>query len=322
MGSSLEDGFEIQERDIAILRGLLESRVMTSRHIAHLFFDGRAEAAKKRLQKLKAAALIGEREGKAATDPSALYLKAKGLLPLKEHGVLAEYPAVDLPVLERRAKVSPLTLAHELEVMDVKTVFHTGARTIAHTSIPEFSTWPALNEFVIPSRERGDVVVKPDGFVRVRQKGADGSEYEHTFFLEVDRSTESLDRLAARASYYLDYYKTGGFAVRNGAAVEAFREYPFRVLAVFKTPERRNNFSERLLQNMPPILTFVWLTTVEEVTSNPFGAIWIRPTDYRDATRGTGYDAAAPLAARGYQRRTAREALIDERVTKRSLFDE
>jgi hypothetical protein len=40
---------ELQERDLAILQGLFESRLMTLTHITHLFFNGRGEAAKKRI---------------------------------------------------------------------------------------------------------------------------------------------------------------------------------------------------------------------------------------------------------------------------------
>jgi hypothetical protein len=44
---------QLQKRDLAVLRGLFESRVMSAAHIAALYFEGKAEAAKKRLQKDK-----------------------------------------------------------------------------------------------------------------------------------------------------------------------------------------------------------------------------------------------------------------------------
>jgi len=47
----------LQKRDLALLRGLFESRVMTNDHATALYFEGKSEAAKKRLQKLKAAGL-------------------------------------------------------------------------------------------------------------------------------------------------------------------------------------------------------------------------------------------------------------------------
>jgi hypothetical protein len=51
------DSLQLQSRDIELLRGLFESRVMTNDHATALYFDGENEAAKKRLQKLKAAGL-------------------------------------------------------------------------------------------------------------------------------------------------------------------------------------------------------------------------------------------------------------------------
>jgi hypothetical protein len=43
---------ELQERDLAVLQGLFESRLMTLTHITRLYFNGHAEAAKKRVQRL------------------------------------------------------------------------------------------------------------------------------------------------------------------------------------------------------------------------------------------------------------------------------
>lgn len=75
----------------------------------------------------------------------------------------------------------------------------------------------------------------------------------------------------------VDYYKSGGFAARNGAARSDYKEFPFRVLMVFKTAERRNNTAERLLQSNLPVFKQACLSTLEEVTRDPFDAIWIRP---------------------------------------------
>jgi len=69
---------QLQARDLALLRGLFESRVMTAEHIAMIYFDGRSEAGKKRLQKLKAAGFVGERT-RRAFQPSVLFLTRKGL---------------------------------------------------------------------------------------------------------------------------------------------------------------------------------------------------------------------------------------------------
>lgn len=312
---------DLQKRDLVILRGLFESRIMTAAHIATLYFSGKKEATKKRLQKLKAAGLIGER-GRRVYEPSVLYLTRKALIHLREQGVLADYPQLSPFSHEKRAQVSKLTLQHELEIMDVKTAFHAAISKISAFTIPEFSTWPLLYQFQAfrPGRGGTEVVVKPDGFIRIHENESDGGLSEYTFFLEVDRSSETLDTLIARAGCYHDYCKSGGFAVWNGAPRSAYKDYPFRVLMVFKNAERRNNIAECLLQSTPPILTQACLTTIDEVKANPLGAIWISPADYRDATRDTAFDTTQRRGMHGYKRQPAREELVERTIRKTKIL--
>ena len=110
--------------------------------------------------------------------------------------------------------------------------------------------------------------------------------------------------------------------MRNGAARSAYKEYPFRVLFVFKTAERRNNTAERLLQSNPPILTHVWLATIEEVTRNPLDPVWCRPVDYRNATHGTPFDSNQQRVTWGYQRQTAREEFVRQHVKGCRILDD
>ena len=164
-------------------------------------------------------------------------------------------------------------------------------------------------------------MVKPDGFIRIHEKEPDGGVSEYSFFLELDRSSQTQDTLATRAGAYADFYKSGGFAQRNGADRAAFKEYPFRVLFVFKNAERRNNMAERLLQNTPPIFTQVMLTTFDEVLVDPLGAIWACPRDYREATTGTPFDTEKVREKRlGYKRQTEREIIVERNVKKFALL--
>jgi hypothetical protein len=169
------ESLQIQDRDYALLRGLFESRIMTAGHIATLFFDGKKEAAKKRLQKLKTAGFIGERT-RHASQPAILFLNRKGLSLLQAHGTLKEYPPADLPVLEKRARVSDLTIRHELEIMDVKTAFHSAIKGTKNFKLAEFSTWPLLYQFEAYRNGRGGsvVTVKPDGYIRIHEREQDG----------------------------------------------------------------------------------------------------------------------------------------------------
>ena len=275
---SSQQGIQLQERDLELLCGLFESRIMTLRHITAIYFDGHAEAAKKRVQKLKFAGLLRERM-RRQYEPSILFLSKKGFTLLSEGGHLSDYPRLTRVGMEGRAQVSQLTLRHELEVMDVKGAFFSAIRSHPSLILSEFSTWPRLNQFNVwhPTKET-KITVKPDGFIRLQEALSDGLS-EYVFFLELDRSTEVRDILATKALCYLHYYKSGGLAVQSERTRKDFRAFPFRLLIVCKTRARRDNIVRRLRATNPPLRTFVLLTTVDEVTTNPLRAIWITPAE-------------------------------------------
>jgi hypothetical protein len=315
------NSLQIQERDIALLRGLFESRVMTSAHIAALFFDGKREYTKKRLQKLKAARLIGERK-RNANESSVLFLTRKAFTLLTSQGQLSEYPSLGKNSFEARANVSEVTLRHELEIMDVKAAFHAALAKSETFSILEFCTWPLLYQFEASRPGDGtDILVKPDGFIRIHEKDPGTKGFAYDCFLEVDRSSETQDVLVAKADCYREYYKSGGFAVRNGVPRTDFKEFPFRVLMVLKSAERRNNTAERLAQNDPPILSRTWLTTLADVTADPLGAIWILPMDYRNLTVGTPFYNERPKRRFEYRHQPDRESFIESKIRKRRLLE-
>lgn len=305
----------LQPRDIALLRGLFECRVMTAEHACALYFDGRGPAAKKRLYFLKSEGFIGERP-RRPFEPAMLCVRKQGIAALQTEGILSEYPAFAVQALERRAQVSPFTLRHELEVMDMKVAFHAALKGNERLSLAEFNTWPLLNQFEAFDPTGRQTLVKPDGFVRIHEREGDVGMSEHSFFIEVDRSTETQDVLVSRINCYLDYYKRGGFAARNGASRFAFKDYPFRVLVVFKSAERRNNIAERLIHNVPPILTLAHLATRAEATNAPFGASWITPSAYRDALLGVSRVSAEDV----YIRQRARDIQVEAAIVKRPLF--
>ncbi len=314
------EGFVLQKRDHDLLLGLFESRIMTAAHIAKLFFDGKKEATKKRLQKIKAAGFISERK-RRVNEPSVLFLTRKGFALLSNENLLEDYPKLSATTFEKRANVSALTIRHELEVMDVKAAFYSALQRSKQFEITEFSTWPRLHEFKAsrPGHSGAEVLVKPDGFIRIHEKEVNGEVSEHTFFLEVDRSTESQATLVARASCYLNYYKSGGFAVRVGARREDYKDFPFRVMIILKSVERRNNTAEQLLQTNPPILTQVHLSTFQEVTKDPLDKIWCRPIDYREVIKTSVF--AKPHHMTGYRREQAREKYVEETLRKVSLLE-
>lgn len=90
---------------------------------------------------------------------------------------------------------------------------------------------------------------------------------------------------------------------------------------VLQNAERRNNTAEKLIQNDPPILTQTWLTTIKEILSDPFGSIWVRPVDYRDALKDTPFDLLTHRPQKGYRRQAERESLVGKHIQRRRLLD-
>lgn len=251
---------------------------MTIKHIASLYFESGREYAKKRLQKLKSAQLLTERPRKQF-EPSLLFLTRNGLSVLKAHGILDLYPSFEIADLVHRARVSDMTLQHELAVLDLKVAFYTAARE-QNISILNFSTWPLLHQFKVSSD-----VVKPDAFARVRETAPDGSVREHSFYIELDRSTEGLATLCDRARSYALHKKS----IPHSKETFSYSNLsgPFRVLYVLLSKERRDNVAHRLRTMTPPILSLVSLSTFAEVLRDPFNAIWVRPVDYKNPLRTT-----------------------------------
>jgi hypothetical protein len=293
---------------------------MTLAHATALYFGGKYDAASKRVQTLKAVGYIGDRRDRVG-EPSLLCLTKKAFALLTAEGKLYDYPKLTADQFAKRSQVKPATLRHELSVMDVRAAITTAIASGTTHCIDEFTTWPLLSEFpAVHPAQRQKIAIRPDGFLRLAESNGERSEY--SFFLELDRSNEVQQVLTEKALCYRGFYATGGFALRCGGNADQFRDYPFRVLIVLQSRERRNNLAERLMNCTPPVKFQTWLTTLEEVLADPLGKVWVCPLDYAYATAGTAY---APEHWRGigtYVRRPEREKLVEERIVKRTLFED
>lgn len=272
-GNQKQSGVIPQDRDISLLRGLYESRIMTRQHIAVLFFEGKADAAKKRVQKLIRARYITERPRKPY-ESAILYLAKAGYDTLDKAGVLKDYPVQGWKSFQKRVQVSDRTINHELAVMDIKASMTEAIREQPHLQLVEFATWPKLYEFRAkkPVTSNGitrqqEILMKPDGFLRIHEQDDEGLA-EHVFFLEVDQGTETLRQLVSKAIGYRDYYRRGGFAERCGYDPKNPAECPFRVLLVVQSEARRQNLTRCLLELKPPIKSQVSMWIASEVGSS------------------------------------------------------
>jgi protein involved in plasmid replication-relaxation len=274
----------LMPRDRALLAALYECRVMTLQQAAGLHFDEHGAYTRKRVSKLKQAGLLRERP-RRRSEPSVLHLTAAGWELLQKEGQLDHYPPLSAAVFRKRARVSDFTLQHELAIIDIKAAFVRALKSSDRFKLHSFCTWPRLLEFTTQARSSGiylsqEVTVRPDGFIRIREV-AEGSQYEICFYLEVDRSTESQETLVRKSVAYLEYYRSGRFAIREGGHPEEYRKFPFRLLIVCRSPERQYNILSNLLESDPPVFTHAWITTFSEIRADPMGKIWLRPVDIR-----------------------------------------
>lgn len=314
---------ELPSEDQTLLRELYESRIMTVDHIAAVIYSGRKQTAYKTVQRLKSSGFLRERP-RRPNEPSILFLGFKGYDFVRKH-FGEELPKIPWAVFSRRVQVSELTLRHELAVLDLKGAFMTAVQNQEDLFIDSFSTWPRLHQFSTHDK-KGEIngsprkrLTKPDGFLRLTDTK---QLITHRFFLEADRSTETLDTLVSKALAYSDYYRSGNFAAIHGHPPADYRKVPFRVLMVFRNEERRNNVAERLLLHAPPLLTQFWLSTFEQVQRDALGPSWIRPVDYRDALHGTEFEPnVSNLTCSPYRRNSARERLVSQRITMHPLLD-
>lgn len=323
------EGFRLQPRDEGILRDLLDCRIMTIKHAAALHFEGRFEAAKKRLQKLEAAGFIAKRP-RRVQDPALYSLTRKGYMSLKEDGMLDPLLELGWARMQDRINVSEMMLRHELAVMDVKASLAPAIQKSKDLELAEFTVNPERHAFqvsqaVLDSKKLvgfRSVRAKSDGFIHVKEERLGGLIFDQYFFLEADRGTESLTRLVKKAGQYSQYYRNGGFAVKLGASRKEFKRHPFRVMLIVQSAERRNNIAEKLLKMKTPVRSMIWITTMEELLADPLGAIWVRPSDYQEAVRGSVFDIETKKTSHIYRRQMEREVWVEAKIHKHRPWGE
>ena len=226
---------------------------MTIAHAAEIHFGGKRESAKKRIQRLKAAGFVKERSRKPY-EPSILHLASKGVTSLSERGILTEYPSLSRTAIERRNRVSELTLRHELQVMDVKAAIYKAVRASPEIEIERFCTWPHLCEIGGGGKAWSQIawIARPDGFLRFRR-----DRRLHCIFLELDRSTESQGTLLAKAKRYASYQ-----------ASEPGRK-PATIHFIFSTDARKRNAELTFAKSPLSGRIRIRSSTLEEVLSWP-----------------------------------------------------
>ncbi|MCU1685425.1 MAG: hypothetical protein JWQ81_6164 [Amycolatopsis sp.] len=198
---------QLGPRDIAILRTLLEFRLMQGAQLRRLLFsegqrDTQTRKARAALQRLTQQKLIVRLDhhrsigGEDAGSQSHTYgLGGWG------HAVLD----LDHQTPQRHRRVydtKPAFAAHALTVSELAVELREQERA-GLCEIEELRAEPgAWRRFVGLGGEQR--ILKPDMFVRMNV-----GEYELSHFIEVDKDTESLPTIFRKCRVYLDYFRTG-----------------------------------------------------------------------------------------------------------------
>jgi len=236
---------------------------MTRKQIQNLFFNSTTRA-NIRLR------LLFENE----------YLDRHFLYPLLYHGsfqaiyslgkqgveIVVEELGLDKTQVKQSRKetrtLKPFSIHHILAVNDFRIVYQLKAN---HLKDVEFQRWIPEKQLLDKYETRVDsrkVVrrFRPDGYGRYLYQ-----QKLYSFFLEMDRATQSNKSFQNKVRVYLDYSRSGRYS-------EVFGVKFFRVLVVTTTGKRLTN-----LKNTTEEIThqLFWFTTLDQIKQgNIFESVW------------------------------------------------
>jgi len=255
----------LQPRDREILEAVYGHRFLSSGQIMDMFF-GCATRSNIRLRKL----WEHEYVDRHYLRPLAFHGSSQAIYSLGKSGidVIAESLDADREeVRKNRHKVrdlKPFFIEHVLAVNDFRINFETA--TEEHPQV-QLERW--INEIDLQdeyeTRTAGRLtkrLIRPDGYGRYSYR-----RRLYSFFLELDRATETNGRFERKARNYLDYGKSGRYHQTFGVKF-------FRVLVVTTTLRRLENLKDTIQGFTDGIF---WFTTLDKVREGEiFDPIWIR----------------------------------------------
>lgn len=255
----------LQKRDIEILKAIYKYRFLATSHLKQLFF-GCLTRANSRLRKLWENEFLERHYLK----PIVFHGSQEAIYSLGKNGVeiMADIHGLDSnTVSQSRIKsniLKPLFIGHLLDVNDFSINF-----TLLADNHPELKIelWlddnDAQDEY--KSSQYGKTIIRkfrPDGYGRYWHK-----DRLYSFFLELDRATESTTRFENKISSYIEYYDSGNYEKKFGVKL-------FRVLIVTTSNKRISSLKKIADETGKGIF---WFTTIENIRQRKmFDAIWVR----------------------------------------------
>lgn len=256
----------LQPRDRDILVAVYLHRFLSGGQLKDMFF-GCITRSNIRLRKL----WEHEYLDRHYLRPLAFHGSSQSIYNLGENGADIVAELLDLDRAEIRKNrhkaldLKPFFIEHILAVNDFRINFGTAAEKHPHV---QFKRW--INEMDIQdeyeTRVQGRLIkrrIRPDGYGRYSYRGK-----LFSFFVEVDRATETNGRFERKARSYMDYSHSGRYHQTFGVTF-------FRVLTVTTSLRRLENLkatTSGLVNGM------FWFTTLDRIREGlMFDTIWSRP---------------------------------------------
>lgn len=244
----------LQDRDIDICLALHERKILTTHQINELFF-GSYSRTRARLIRLYRAGVVDRFAPpvERGSSPQHYILGEFGARLVA--GELGIDPKEVLRSINRLANlVRSQRLRHFVETNGFFTRLVWACRQLPNC---ELSEWQSEDKL---ARLWGGIL-QPDGFGRLQAAGRTRS-----FFLELDRGTENLQRLSNKLPGYLKVFSVKG--------------HPDLILFCFTTQPREA--SARRFLKIPGVSLAT--TTIDRHHSDPLGRIWLPTTNGRRHT--------------------------------------
>ncbi len=255
----------LQPRDREVLKAVYGHRFLSSGQIRDMFF-GCITRSNARMRKL----WENECLDRHYLRPLAFHGSSQTIYSLGPRGVdmVTESLGMDRAEVKRNrdkdCQLNPFFIEHILSINDFRISFQGAVEK--HSEL-QFERW--INERDIQDEYKlhrnGRVVkhrIRPDGYGRYWYEGK-----LYSFFLELDRSTETDGKFEGKVRSYIDYSRSGRYYQTFGVRF-------FRVLTVTTTARRLSNL-KRITEGIADGL--FWFVTLDEIREGKmFDAIWIR----------------------------------------------
>lgn len=233
----------LSSRDIAILRTLYFTNFLTSDQMKRLFFSNNLtdlsakRASNRNIKKLEELKLIRKLKRQVGGVSGG---SAQNIVQLSVAGfrvLQVRFPEKRWVIRKRSEAPKLLFLEHTLMISEtytqLKSLEHHG-KILELQADFEPDAW---RNFVSENTD----ILKPDLFVTLVSQN--NLEFQDSYFFEIDRDTESLNRILSKCKTYVSYFNSGIEQRLNGV-------FPFVVWLVPDT-RRKAQIEQRLREKLP-----------------------------------------------------------------------